>query len=55
MAYAGIRTIVLDFSWSSFHRIIDVGGAYGSALAAIMQEHRSLQGILMDQPQVSPA
>ena len=48
----GVKAIVLDFDWRASHRIIDVGGAYGSAVAEILKEHKNLEGVLMDQPQV---
>lgn len=35
-----------------FHTLVDVGGAHGHLLAAILGRHRRLRGILFDQPQV---
>lgn len=40
----------LDFH--RFHTLVDVGGAHGHLLAAILGRHRKLRGILFDQPQV---
>jgi hypothetical protein len=33
-------------------RIVDVGGAHGHLLAAILRRHKKLRGVLYDQPQV---
>lgn len=33
-------------------RLVDVGGAHGHLLAAILRRHRKLRGVLCDQPQV---
>jgi O-methyltransferase domain/Dimerisation domain len=36
-------------------RLVDVGGAHGHLLAAILRRHRKLRGVLYDQPQVVAA
>ena len=41
-----------DFGWSAFDRIVDVGGAHGAVLAAIMAANPRLRGVLFDLPQV---
>lgn len=46
-------TAVLDaFDFSSFATLCDVGGGNGSKLAAILQRHSTLQGVLFDLPHV---
>jgi len=37
---------------ADFSRILDVGGAFGSTLAAVMRQHSHLSGVLLDLPQV---
>ena len=39
-----------DFSWA--HQVVDVGGGYGILLAAILQRHPAVQGVLFDVPAV---
>ena len=38
-----------------YDRVIDVGGAYGSLLASIMEANTTAVGVLFDLPQVCPA
>lgn len=40
------------FDFGRFRRLVDVGGAHGHLLAAILRRHRKLRGVLYDQPQV---
>ena len=44
--------LLADYDWSRFDRFIDVGGAYGSVLAALMGQHPATRGVLFDLPQV---
>ena len=44
--------IVYDYNWGLFKRVVDVGGATGSALAKIMNAYPNLHGLLFDQPAV---
>ena len=44
--------ILADFDWSQYTRILDIGGAYGSMVAALMQAHPAARGVLFDLPQV---
>jgi hypothetical protein len=47
---------VLDtYDFSPFHTVVDVGGSYGTLLAAILRGHPTLTGILFDQPHVVAA
>ena len=41
-----------DFGWGAYDRIIDVAGAHGAVLAAIMAANPRLRGVLFDLPQV---
>eukprot|EP00884_Botryococcus_braunii_P019163 jgi/Botrbrau1/5930/Bobra.0366s0104.1 len=41
-----------DLPWEQFSRVIDIGGAYGSMLATVMEKNPSIQGVLFDQPNV---
>jgi hypothetical protein len=50
---AGSRAITVDHNWNSFSRIIDVGGAYGSFLEALLLANEKPSGVLFDQEQVS--
>jgi hypothetical protein len=46
------EAVVAAYDFSGFRTVADVGGGQGSTLAAILQANPSLQGILLDQPQV---
>lgn len=50
----GIHAVLTDFSWTKYSRVIDVGAAYGSFLADIMdqRENSKLAGTVCDLPQV---
>ena len=52
LAAAAIKGPVADYPWAGFRRVVDVGGAHGSALAAILEAHPKPDGLLFDQPQV---
>lgn len=53
LCIAGLASVVSDYRWGDFSRMIDVGGAFGSTLAAIMRQHPHMSGVLFDLPQVS--
>src|SRR5262249_28331605 len=40
------------YDFGRVHELVDVGGSQGHLLAAILQRHRRLRGVLFDQPQV---
>lgn len=44
--------IVAAYDFSSCHTIADVGGGHGALLAAILQAHPHVRGVLFDQPHV---
>ena len=44
--------MVADYKWGNFDRFIDVGGAHGSVLAALLRAHPQASGVLFDLPQV---
>lgn len=46
------ETIARAYPFSDFERLVDVGGAHGHLLAAILRRHKKLSGVLYDQPQV---
>lgn len=46
--------LAAQFDFSAFPVIIDVGGGRGGLIAAILRRHRSVQGVLFDQPHVLP-
>lgn len=48
----GKLTLVTDYDWSRFERVLDIGGAYGSMLEGILRVNTSAQGVLFDLPQV---
>ena len=43
------------YDFSPFKTIVDVGGSYGTLLAAILRRHPAARGILFDQPHVVAA
>jgi O-methyltransferase domain len=45
-------SIVAAYDFSGFRTVVDVGGAQGATLVAILQAYPSLRGILFDLPQV---
>jgi len=40
------------YDFSAYRRLVDVGGGHGSLLAAILQAHPQLSGVVFDQPLV---
>ena len=48
----GIHAVLTDFDWSPYIRVIDVGGAYGTLVAAIMQQNAAVSGVVCDLPAV---
>lgn len=44
--------IAAAYPFGDFRQVVDVGGAHGHLLAAILRRHRRLQGVLYDQPDV---
>jgi len=51
-----LASAVVDaYDFSPFHTIVDVGGSYGTLLAAILQRNPNTTGILFDQPHVVAA
>jgi SAM-dependent methyltransferase len=40
------------YPFKRHRKLVDVGGAHGHLLAAILQRHKQLRGVLYDQPQV---
>ena len=46
------RAVVGSYDFSPFRVVADVGGGQGSTLAAILQVHPALRGILLDLPEV---
>ena len=52
VSLAGMPAILADFDWSQYTRVLDIGGAYGSMLAALMQAYPAARGVLFDLPQV---
>ena len=47
-----MNAVVTDFPWRSYEHIIDVGSAYGSAIAALMGVNPRASGVLFDLPDV---
>lgn len=47
-----MNAVVTDFAWRNYDRIIDIGGAHGSVLAALLSENPAAKGVLFDQPPV---
>jgi hypothetical protein len=49
---AAIPAIVAAYDFSNIKKLVDVGGGYGSLLAAILKANPTLQGALFDLPAV---
>jgi hypothetical protein len=47
--------IARAYPFGQFAQLVDVGGAHGHLLATILRRHRTVEGILYDQPQVVTA
>jgi hypothetical protein len=45
-------TIATSYPFGELTRLVDVGGAHGHLLAAILRRHKKLRGVLYDQTQV---
>ena len=52
MSGLGTKAIVADFPLDTFARVVDIGGAHGSVLAAMLAANAQLTGVLFDQPEV---
>lgn len=50
---AGVAAMLVDYRWRDFSRFLDVGGAHGSFLAALLRQHPAASGVLFDLPQVA--
>ncbi|WP_407842042.1 methyltransferase (plasmid) [Streptomyces sp. DSM 116496] len=44
--------VVKAYDYSSFRKVVDVGGGHGQLLAAVLAANPQAQGVLFDQPQV---
>lgn len=49
-----VQGILRSYDFSTFRRIVDVGGSHGHLLAAILQGHNAASGIVFDQPSIVP-
>ena len=49
---AGMNAVVTDFPWRNYEHIIDLGSAYGSAIAVLMGVNPKASGVLFDLPDV---
>ena len=47
-----MKAVVKDFEWGAHDRILDIGGAHGSVLAALLAANPAARGVLFDLPQV---
>ena len=47
--------VARGYPFGKLRKIVDVGGAHGHLLAAILRRHKKLRGVLYDQPQVVSA
>lgn len=43
--------VLRSYQFGGVRRIVDVGGGYGALLAALLEGHRELHGVLLDLPQ----
>jgi hypothetical protein len=50
-----VGAVVDAYDFSPFKTVVDVGGSYGTLLAAILRSHPVARGILFDQPHVVAA
>jgi O-methyltransferase domain/Dimerisation domain len=50
-----VGAVVDAYDFSPFKTVVDVGGSYGTLLAAILRSHPAARGILFDQPHVVAA
>lgn len=48
----GTRAVAASYDFSQFKTIVDVGGAQGSLISAIVQSYPHLKGILFDLPEI---
>jgi hypothetical protein len=44
--------IIANYDFSGVQTVVDVGGGHGATLAAILEKHLNLQGVLIDLPEV---
>jgi hypothetical protein len=48
------QRIAHAYDWSHVNTVVDVGGGAGSLLAAILEAHPEMRGVLLDLPEVQP-
>jgi hypothetical protein len=44
--------VLASYDFSGHHRVVDVGGGQGATLAAILEAHPGITGVLFDRPEV---
>ncbi len=54
MTEAALGPILDAYDFSPFPTVVDVGGGDGSLLAAILNKHQEVKGVLFDLPRVAP-
>ena len=42
------------YNWTGVSTVVDVGGGAGSLLAATLERHPGIRGVLVEQPEVPP-
>lgn len=47
-----VQAVLSSYSFAGAKKIVDVGGAHGAFLAAVLEREPSAKGVLFDQPQV---
>lgn len=50
-----VSGVVDVYDFSGFRTVVDVGGGHGTLLAAVLQRHPGIRGVLFDRPQVVEA
>ena len=50
-----VDAVIDAYDFSRFGTIVDVGGSYGTLLAAVLRSNQTASGILFDQPHVAAA
>lgn len=55
VASAHLDAVLAAYTFSSFRRVVDLGGGVGAFLTALLSAHPGMQGVLFDLPHVAEA
>ena len=49
----GLPSVLRDYAWSPYQRVLDIGGSLGTVLSALLRAHPHMTGVLCDLPDIT--